>query len=299
MDELRVLQCRRHPLRQWREKEWWFSYCFDKTRQIYLSWSFLRAYYSDHFGLMFVDLKTRKRWAFSRLMFLDGLREGVPIALSKAQSQFEVSFGLTGANRSFRVSENRFNVDLSIGPSAAPAFVRRENQFTNQYRLVHTVQHPVVGNVAVDGAHYDLHTKWSYFDHCSGLVPRLTSWHWLAVQRDEASLIVLVNYGERSQRYAQILRNGRWVRLDQNATFECQDARNAESWRVTSTDLDITVDVLESNAAVTKVPRAFPLIVNLRHVEFVVRVDGIVRLNGRWEDLHRHYGVMEEHHGIW
>ncbi len=183
-------------------------------------------------------------------------------------------------NDTFNSTAMNFSAQITYGLSTAPKFSKQENQFLNNYRLVHTVSSPATATISIGDERHELETTWSYQDHCSGLVPRVASWHWLSVQNDAHALVILTCYGNRPQRYAQFLYNGGWIRLDQNSSFEYSSETRATLWKVTSSDVDVSVEVLDSHPNEVRVPKLVPFMVNVRHEEFVVRVCGSVRIHG-------------------
>jgi hypothetical protein len=290
---------RRNIRRQWNEKEWWFSYCFDPAFPFYLSWAFVRSSYSDYFSIFALDLKGNKQWTFHKNLLLDRAPGDGPQRLEKKSRNFAVLFGEEGGVRRFRLTTKSWDVDLVVGESPFTPFVKRENQFQRHYFVEHTYRNPAGGTIMIDGRRYALRTDHTYFDHCFGNVPRRTGWHWIAVQNRDTALTSLVNYGPYAQRYTQVLDAGRWLRLGQDVTFEHDSARPQEPWRVTSPELDLTAEILGQEATITRIPPFVPFLVNINHTEFVVKASGRVRINGAWREQRDLIGVMEEHHGWW
>ncbi len=56
---------------------------------------------------------------------------------------------------------------------------------------------------------------------------------------------------------------------------------------------------IQRKKEMTHIPPLIPLFVNINHKEFLVSVQGKVRINGKSEQIKKLYGVMEEHFGIW
>jgi hypothetical protein len=295
----KVLLKRRNIIRQRNEKEWWFSYCFDHTFLFYLSWAFVRSCYSDYFSIFALDTKSNEKWMFHKNLLLDRVPEKGPQRLEKRSHDFAVRFGEEDDARRFRLTTGPWEIDLMIGESPFSPFVKRENQFLRHYLVAHTYKNPVEGTVAINGRRYALRTDHTYFDHCFGNVPRRTGWHWIAVQNRDTALTSLVNYGPYAQRYTQVLNAGRWLRLGQDVTFEYDSARPQEPWRVTSPDMDLTVEILGHAATITRIPALVPVLVNINHTEFVVKAFGRVHIDGAWREQRDLIGVMEEHRGRW
>jgi hypothetical protein len=136
-------------------------------------------------------------------------------------------------------------------------------------------------------------------------VPRRTGWHWLAVQNERVALSCLVNYGPRAHCYTQVWlddagpRPREWVRLEQSVSFECPGTTPACAWRVTSSDLDLDVELLQSTTGRTLIPPLVGWLVNLTHTEAFVKARGRIRVDGTWVEVDGLGGALEEHFGTW
>lgn len=300
MFEIEVLYNRINPFKRWREKEWWFGYCFDQSAMFYIGWSIFRAYYADQFAILLADLKAHRHISLRRTLLLDdqSVYEQMP-SLSAKRRDIRFSYGPDVEGSRLLVEADDLDVDILLRPSPADPFVRSENQFINHYRVLHTMKNPASVRLESSLGAFNFETACTYLDHCSGRVPRKTSWHWVAVQNSSFALVVLTNYGSRPQRYAHCLHHGRWVRLDQNVTFDCSRQVSDGRWLVTSADLDAVIEVLEKHVSLANFPRLIPIVTKVNHTEFVVRSSGSVRIDGQWIAFKELYGVMEAHHGFW
>jgi hypothetical protein len=292
------LLVRRNPLRQWSEKEWWFAYAWDPAARFYVSWAFVRAFYGDHFGIVAFQEGDGAPVTLQRSLILDRVERGGRLCLENA-GRLHVGFSEDAGRFAFSLAAGEWSAELSVAPSPLPPFVRREDQFVRHYSVIHTYGNPVEGTVTVGGKTRTLRTDRSYLDHCYGDVPSRTGWHWLAVQNEETALTSLVNYGPHAQLYTHVLHGGSWIRLGQDVSFDARSLASDGRWRLTSPDLDLTVEPLGRNVAVTRMPPLLPLLANLTHAEHVVRASGGVRVEGRWVEHAALVGVMEEHFGRW
>ncbi|HSO70582.1 MAG TPA: hypothetical protein VLQ67_13205, partial [Arachnia sp.] len=82
-------------------------------------------------------------------------------------------------------------------------------------------------------------------------------------------------------------------------SFEYTRSDPVRPWRLTSRDVDVTVERLQTTRIRERLPPFLPLLVNLTHDESFVRAHGRVRTEQGWAPLQEAYGVLEEHHGWW
>lgn len=290
---------RRNPLRQWNEKEWWFAYVWDPAQSFYFSWAFVRAFYGDHFGALAVPVGDGAPVTIQKSLLLDRVSEDGRLRLENQSRSWAVRYSEAGGKLRLFLEAEGWKADLSIEPSAVPSFERRENQFVRSYSVFHTYRNRVKGTVTVGGRERRLDSDHTYLDHCFGNVPARTGWHWIALQNRETALTSLVNYGPHAQLYTHVLRDGGWTRLAQDVSFDPGPGSPGRTWRVTSPDLDLSVEPLGRNDAITKMPPLLPFLADLTHTELLVRAAGRIRIDGRWREHGDLVGVMEEHFGRW
>lgn len=287
-----------------RHKEWWYVGWVDHSRTVYTSFHAIRLPPVDNVVFTVFDLAAGRPVARSRKLFLTAPAGLAHTELRADSRRGQVHYsGSSEAGWSLRFSDGGVEADVTIRPTAPP-FIKEENQFAHQYSMVSSMHTAVRGSVRADGREYAFNDALGYADHCSGHLPRRTGWHWLAVQNADQALVSLLNYGPYGQKYTQLLRTRpdggkEWVRLSQDASFEYPPARPGRSWRLTSWDLDVTVELLQTTRLRERLPPLLPLWVNLTHDESFVRASGRVRTELGWAPLRDAYGVLEEHHGWW
>lgn len=287
-----------------RHKEWWYVGWVDETRTVYMSFHAVRLPAVDNVAFTVFDLTAREPVVRSRKLFLRtparADRTDLRAASGRVLVQYEGSYE-TGWR--LRFADRGVEADIVIGVTA-PAFTKEENQFVHHYSMLSTMHAAVSGTVTAQGRTYTFGDALGYADHCFGDVPRRTGWHWLAVQNADQAFVSLVNYGGYGQKYSQLLRTGRdgvkeWVRLSQDASFEHPPTNPGRRWRLTSCDVDLTIELLQTTQIREQLPPLVPFWVNLTHDESFVRANGRVRTERGWAPLDDTYGVLEEHHGTW
>jgi len=299
-------------LRQFRNKEWWYTGAYDVQSGVYVSWYFIRVNAVDKLTMTVFDpsLPSGALPRLTRLCRLDPDHQDRALRLhATAGTDLEASFELKSTGRwHFRLASKTIEAEIRI-EQRIPAFTKFDNEMRDRYAIIHYFQSRSDGQVVVKGGRmYDLKQALTYHDHCYGRVPSRTGWHWIAVQSELVAVTVLINYGGYAQRFAQVWfaagtkspRTGQWIRLEQNVSFERENPDDSNGhWAVTSTDLHLSV---KPQQAVTDRTKFLPLLggfVNLAHTELFVKAEGRIRVDGRWTDTGKLVGVMEEHHGHW
>jgi hypothetical protein len=281
-----------------RQKEWWFSDLHDPRSQVYMSWSFARAFAVDKFRLWLCDLAGDESWSVDHNLYLD--RAQAPGVLDlRHRGAVDLEYRGDGDGRAvFRARTPELRVELEVVREGQP-FTRRDNYFRCSYALFHQFFNRVRGEVEVGGRRFAIDTARSYYDHCFGVVPRRASWQWLAVQNDDLALASLVNHGPYAQRYTQVYWQGSWHRLDPDVDFDYDRDDLAAAWRVRSRELDLLVRPRRVHRDHVSIPPLVPFLVDLQHNELFVEVEGEVRLGGARVPLQGLTGVAEEHDGRW
>jgi len=297
-----------------RQKEWWFGYAHDEDARAFVSWSFVRSMPVDQFRILVVDLASGEMTHVKReLTYLEG--GGAPAPGSSGLSlrhRGEPSLTYVDVEpdraqllvEGLRTGRESVEVDLEIIRIGSP-FTRRQHYGPCSYELLHRFTDRIRGRVRVGNRTLALDTRTTYTDHCFGFVPRTTTWQWIAACSTEraseqpVALSVLQNHGPHAQRYAQVLVDGTWHRLGPVVDVEYDAANPLLPWRVTSSDLDLEVTVRHAHHDQVRIPPMLPLLVHLRHDEFVVTCDGTARIGGTLVPLEGLRGVAELHSGRW
>lgn len=302
-------------------KEWWYTGIYDPRADVYVSWYFIRVNFLNKLTMTVFDPKRGDPKAnhISKYCYMGAQSSLDGLDLKARGWNLKAAFRLQSPGRwRFDLTSKGLQARVEIDQRIA-AFTKFDNELKERYAIIHYFQNRANGEIVAGGRRYDLKDALVYQDHCYGRVPRNTGWHWIAVQSDHVALTVLVNYGPRAQRFAQIWmdtsmgspRANEWVRLEQNVSFEQEDHRRGANpkhgdqidgaWRVTSTDLDLTIEPRPAQS-VTDRTRLLPMLgvpVDLHHTESFVKVSGRVRVDGRWLRTGTLDGVMEQHHGTW
>ena len=290
----KVLHTRWRLPTAWREKEWWFGYLHDTEARLYLSWSCVRTYLMERFRCWVLDLETGESEVLDRPLFFRQEGDGEALDLS-AGGRGAMRYAAIGeGDMSLCVDGPGWDLGLMFLPSRVP-FTRAEDQFRAWYGLRAHFHNTVVGTVTIGDRTRVLSTRRCYTDHCWGRVPAATGWHWLAAQDGHVAFDSLVNYGPYGQRYTQVFLDGRWHVLPDNVTFDVDRTDPDRPWRLVSPDVELEARALHSHRDHVRVP----VLVNLRHDEHVMQVEGRVRVEGAWRDVGTLTGVAEQHHGRW
>lgn len=308
LEEPQVLVPRAKALTNWRDKEWWYTGVVDTQSQAYVSWYFIRVNVIDEFAFTVFDPSLPEPITFSRKLWLDAGGVADATRLVGKLPGFKVAYeGSAEDGWTFAFEGGGIKVDLSL-KSTTPPFTKFDNEFVDDYGLLHFFHVRVNGTVEAGGRTWRIEDGLAYYDHCFGTIPAAAGWHWLAVQNADIALASLVNYGVHPQRYTQVWLNrnlgqnalGNWFRLNQDVSFEQPPNRKLDDpWLVTSTDMELEVVPSQLVSGVEKIPPVVPFVVNLRHSEMDVRVRGRIRVEGTWLDVGELRGVMEEHVGRW
>ncbi len=317
LDCMRVLNPRSvlGTLREFHNKEWWYTGVYDSTAGIYISWYFVRVNVIDKFVMTVFDDRPGPNGKADPIHITQTCRlerqgPGATAGLEVRQRDCKISYRAGDVPPwRLQVDTPGLTADVTI-TTTTPPFSKFDNEFEDYYAIVHYFHGRADGVVAIPGGKtYQLSQALVYQDHCYGRVPSRTGWHWIAVQNPSVAVTSLVNYGAYSQRYTQAWfaadpssgrppapRTNEWIRLDQNVSFERQDRNQVmDRWTVSSPDLLLDVKPRQSVPDQTRIPP----FVNLKHIELFVEAEGRVRVDGRWVDTGPLHGVMEQHHGRW
>jgi len=299
-------------VREFRNKEWWYTGALDKRSAIYVSWYFVRVNAVDKLTMTIFDPTVAEASLprVNQLCKLDPAASGPGLCLQgRGSDGLTASYRLTSAGHwDFVLRSKSLSANIHI-EQTIPAFTKFDNEMRNRYAIIHYFQSRATGSVTVNGGReYLLADALTYHDHCYGRVPSRTGWHWIAVQNERVAVTVLINYGAYAQRFAQVWtspetsspRAREWIRLAQDVSFEREDPDDPDGfWRITSADLDLHATPQQ---LVTDRTKFLPLLggfVNLAHTEMFVKAQGRVRVDGVWIATGPMAGVMEDHHGRW
>lgn len=285
-------------------KEWWYTGCFDESQNLYFSFFFCRVPFLDNFSLKIFDLNEKEPYVYDKKLFLSRLQQKNKLDLRKKTKDLSIIYYGDGDNGwDFTLKDKNLTVSLNILPTTPP-FTKFDNNFINNYSLLLFMLNKVKGELDIAGKTYEITNALGYFDHCFGKVPRRTGWHWLAVQNRNFALVSLINYGPYAQKYTQVLTknealNWEWIRLNQEVSFESIPKNRNKYWKLSSCDVDLTIEILMLSKSKETIPPIIPFLVNINHDEFFVRVSGRIKVKNEWSDVGILHGVMEEHFGKW
>lgn len=309
LEEKKVLLSRRNIIKQWRDKEWWYSGFYDPNNNIYFSFFFVRVNLIDEVSLTLFDPKNNKVYELDKKLYLDKGQRKDKLCLNYHSKDTTIEYNGDEINGwVFKFVNKDYNVELNLKPTI-PYFTKFDDQYVDKYALMHFFNNLTNGSIKFKGKTYKIQNVESYYDHCYGTIPSKSAWHWIAVQNEQVSLASLVNYGPNAQRYTQIYFKSndknvglhRWIRLDQNVSFQHNAVvDNLETdWKITSTDMELTVTPLMYTLDKSKIPPIIPFLIDIEHYEFFVKISGKVRVEGQWIYIKDLYGVMEQHKGKW
>ncbi|ADL52262.1 DUF2804 family protein [Clostridium cellulovorans] len=287
-----------------RYKEWWYTGCYDKNENLYFSFYFVRVPFLDSVKFTVFDLNKDTPFTYSKKLFLDSSQKKNKLDLHKRSKEIFISYsGDEVSGWVFDMQAKNFSASLKIEPTE-PYFTKFDNNFINEYALLHFMKNKVMGQIVANGITYKITNGLGYYDHCFGKVPRKTFWHWLAVQNENLAFVSLINYGSFSQKYTEVLVKGRdgrssWIRLNQEVSFEYTSYSKKSKWRLTSCDNELEITILMVSKSKEDIPPIVPIFINLKHDEYYVKVNGRVKIDNIWIDTGEMYGVMEEHCGKW
>jgi hypothetical protein len=324
LEEKKVLLAGRfNPFRSAETKEWWYTGVSDRKNGVYFGFSVIRLMMLDSITVSIFDPASGKPIQHIWKGFTDSARPDGQLSLKAKGKNF--SFSYTGSAETGWVAEidsPEISARLEIKPRI-PSFTKDDDNFRQRYTLLHFFQNVVNGEIRAGGKTLKVENALAYYDHCFGKVPRESKWHWIALQSERCAIASLVNYGEFAQRYTQAYFAGnvptkaadRWIRLDQNVSFEYpasgaanpgadsdiddSAARFGVPWRVTSPDMNLELEFIMRSAEKERIPPLIPFIIKIDHVQCFVRARGSIRVDGSWVETGDLYGVFEEHHGVW
>ncbi|HRI71856.1 MAG TPA: hypothetical protein PK156_46810 [Polyangium sp.] len=306
-----ILRCRGDLIKQWRAKEWWYTGVVDEQSNIYVSWYFVRVNLIDSFVFTVFDPSADAPIHFEVKGWLDkSLWKEGRLDLSLTHPHGSVVYeGSAETGWRLSLSCKGIKAELKLTPTDWPVFAKFDNELVDWYGLLHFFQVHVSGSIQSRDRTWEIAAGRAYWDHCFGLIPSRTGWHWLAVQNADVALSSLVNYGAYAQRYTQVfLRGGcgraeatnRWIRLNQDVSFEQEPpADMLKPWNVTSTEMDLVVTPVQRVTDVQRIPPISPFIIDLKHTEWYVTAKGRLRVENEWLEVQNLRGVMEQHSGRW
>lgn len=295
-------------LRNRKKKEWWYTGVIDPASKTYFGFSIFRMDLLDNLHFAFFDPDADSTYTYDWKGFLDSHIPENQTYL--CHTGFREKFSYTGSAESgwkFRLETKGLSVNLEIRKQE-PCFTKFDNKFVDEYALLHFFHLEVTGSVTTRHRSIQIQNGLGYFDHCFGLVPRQTRWHWIAVQNTDFALASLMNYGATPQCYTQgyFRKNAadyalnRWIRFDQDVSFECDPNQTWEHpWKITSPDMDLDLQILQKCYTPTRIPPLFPFLLKLDHTQCFVKVEGKMRVEEHWINTGPLLGVLEEHFGVW
>jgi hypothetical protein len=316
LEEKKVLLKQRfNPFVSSRKKEWWYTGVVDDTNRIFLGFSVIRVMFMDSISIGLFDAKNPETILAEWKGYLDSDNPQNRLSLKAKSKKF--TFDYTGSGTGSEgwkaeISSDTISASLEIKPTISP-FTKFDNLFVDEYTLLHFFMNRVNGSVTTrtsgSGKTYTITDALGYYDHCFGTVPKKTKWHWIAVQSQTCALASLMNYGTYAQCYTEVYftvgaapesAQGRWIRLDQDVSFECyHHDRFTKHWRVTSPDMALKLVVIQAECEEERIPPLVPFLVNLDHWQCSVNVSGWIRVDGEWIETGDLHGVFEEHNGTW
>lgn len=324
-----LLSQRWNPFVQTKAKEWWYTGISDESQRLFIGISAIRTKFIDSIDISVyfgdaVNQNAKKdnsggHWeqaAFIGLMKCGKEENKLDLSINRNHSQKSFYFDYTDIQGSEDESDsckNTWSLNFSSNKKNCsirgnfeirqkiPRFTKYDNFFCNEYTLLHYFKNTVSGTLIINEKEYKIENGLGYQDHCYGTVPSKTKWHWIAVQGEKCALASLMNYGPYAQQYTEAYfgnesTNNNWVRLNQNVSFECYgNNRFQREWQITSPDMNLKCEILSWNNQNNWIPP----IVNLKHYECYVKVEGLIKLNNECKETGAMYGVLEEHYGKW
>lgn len=329
--ERKVLENRLHFIRDFAKKEWWYTgIAFDiddednpgKKRKAFIGLSICRSIYLDTCAVIWFDGKNvyPKKNSDSKNYKAGYYKkknvektDGNMLVQKSKNLQFEYSaIDGDGEKNGWKLkchldalkkyNSSEFDVELTL-KKKNPPFTKYDDNFDYIYELFCSFFDVEEGFIKMNGKEYKLSASDNamvYQDHCNGKVPSKTKWHWAAVWNENVMFDTLMNYGVYPQLYTQIYikdKKSEWTRLNQNVSFECDDNENRfeKQWKITSTDLDLNMQLLGMGLE----KESIPPFVNLFHYQGFAKIWGKVKIDEKWVETGDMYGVFEEHHGKW
>lgn len=290
------------------KKEWWYTGVHDPASGIYLGFSLIRTALVDSFHIVLFDPAHPTPIERSWKGYIVSDNPPSQLCLQAHDKDFSFDYrGSAALGWHCHIHAKDFSVNLHMRPTV-PAFTKYDNMFDHEYTLLHFFGNTVEGFINTRGHEYRFRNALGYYDHCFGKVPARSRWHWIAVQNREFALASLMNYGATAQCYTQCYsRSGapheacdRWIRLDQDVSFECNpESRWKAPWLITSPEMELELQIIQRSSTRERIPPLVPVLISLDHEECFVKVRGKVRIDGRWQHTGDLYGVLEEHHGHW
>ena len=302
----------RRPLnliKNWRNKEWFYTGIYDSKTGVYISWYFVRVNAADQFVMTVFDPTLPEPIHYKKTMYVDKYQEPDALSLNHESRSLKVHYnGKAEEGWKFEVDCKDFKGAVDIQPTI-PCFTKFDNPLWQRYYFYHFFMNQANGSIKAGDKSYELKDALVYNDHNYGIIPSKTAWHWLAAQNEKVALASLMNYGPNSQNYTEIFlrpdfegcdQTSEWIRLEQAVSFECEFEHDwSKPWYITSTDIFLEVRIIQYVTDHQKIPPVIPFFVNLRHAEMFVSARGKVRINSRWHDIGEIFGVMEEQKGHW
>lgn len=316
LEEKKVLLKQRfNPFVSGRKKEWWYTGVADDTNSIFLGFSVIRVMFMDSISVGLFDARNPAAILATWKGYLDSDNPQNRLSLKAKSKKFTLDYtgsGTDGEGWKAEIESETISASLEIKPTISP-FTKFDNLFVDEYTLLHFFMNRVNGSITTRSSGnektYTVTNALGYYDHCFGTVPKKTKWHWIAVQSETCVLASLMNYGTYAQCYTEAYftgggapesARGRWIRLDQDVSFECyHHDRFTKHWRVTSPDMALKLVVIQAECEKERIPPIVPFLVNLDHWQCSVSLSGWIRVDGEWIETGDLHGVLEEHHGTW
>jgi hypothetical protein len=309
LEEKKVLLSRSNLIKEWHNKEWWYTGFYEPNENIYFSFFFVRVNLIDQFSFTLFDPEINKTIQFTKKLYLEKEQKKNMLCLNYHSKKLIIEYnGNEEIGWKFTFKNKNFSIELKMTPTT-PCFTKSNDEFIYKYTLLHYFNILTSGFIRIENKTYSIDHALCYYDHCFGTVSSKTGWHWIAVQNGDVALASLVNYGAYAQRYTQVyfkknkddFCSGRWIRLNQDVSFEHlgEESKFSSDWKGTSPEMHITITPIMHVCNIEKIPPVLPFLINLRHNEYFIKVNGKVRVDGYWVETGELYGVMEEHWGRW
>ncbi|MFZ5986600.1 MAG: hypothetical protein ACOYWZ_05665, partial [Bacillota bacterium] len=165
-------------------KEWWYTGCYDPSKNIYFSFCIVCTPFFDYVSLSLFDPANKIPIKFSKRIRLNNKEQTEALYMSYNSKDMKFSYIANETNGlDFYFETNDIKVNLNFIKTTAPV-VKIDDLAKSKYYLLQYFHNIVKGEVQFGRKVYSINNGLGILDRYFGRIPRNIFWNWLAVQNE-------------------------------------------------------------------------------------------------------------------